>query len=210
MKFGKPSLLIGYLLLILCMVLVRARAEPGTARLSITVFDCTPHSGKAPSLFIEDIDRRFTSVPVSPRWTTGPPVWRTTVQIQAGHYIVSAGSSPCGGETEQLVALAGYTRHLAITLNRVVTRAGRVAMVTVDEDMYAGAVYGILPNPMSSVEMMSATSIIGEQTRRTAKIDGMVFEFDHMIPGRYVLRLDAGDVAVSREVIVPKGFMAQP
>lgn len=174
------------------------------ASISITVFECVHDAGSPPVLRVTDIDKILASVPVTPQWYFQEPVWKTTISVPSGHYIFHARTKHCTGESEQLVAIPGIVRHLTITLDEKDEQApGTIQSVKVDEDMYASAVYGVLPSAIARVELMSLTSPIGEQTRQTAKVDGDVYEFDHLMPGRYVVRIVYGDILVSREVIIP-------
>jgi hypothetical protein len=150
-----------------------------------------------------DIDRTFTPVPVAPQWSFEEPVWKTTLSIPGGHYIFESHTKRCAGESEQLVVIPGQERHVTMTLDERQEASAKTVTVRLDEDMYAAAVYGLLPSLTARVELMSADSLIGEQTRQTAKVDGTIYEFDHMKSGRYVLRVTYGDIVVSREVVIP-------
>lgn len=177
-----------------------------TAQVTTTVFECAHDASDAPTLRLADLDRLFASVPVNPQWTFETAVWRTTVAVPAGHYILHSRTSHCSGESEQLVAIPGLTRHVTITLDdrQKETRSGQIQSVRVDEDMYASAVYGFLPSSTAKVEIMSASSVLGEQTRQAAKVDGTVYEADHLRPGRDILRVSFGEIVVSREVVIPR------
>lgn len=172
-----------------------------TATVEVTVFECAHDADSAPTLRFADIARTFASVPVSPQWTFEEPIWKTTVRIPPGHYILSSRTKHCTGESEQLVAMADKIRHVTFTLDLAANEKQLIARV--DEDMYASAVYGDLP-PGARVDIMSADSIIGEQTRQAAKVDDSIYEFDHVMAGRYILRLVFGGIAVTREVAIPK------
>jgi len=173
-----------------------------TAQVTATIFECAYDANDAPTLRIADVDRLFAPVPVTPQWSFQEPIWQTTVAVPVGHYIINARTKHCTGESEQLVTIAGQTRHVTVTLNDRVTPNKLTARI--DEDMYASAVYGFLPSLPSRAEIMAADSTIGEQTRRSATIDGNFYEFDHLKAGRYVVRLVFGDIVVSREVVIPK------
>ncbi|HVR48077.1 MAG TPA: hypothetical protein VMT95_15710 [Candidatus Binatia bacterium] len=173
-----------------------------TAQVTATVYECAHDANDSPTLRIADVDRLFASVPVTPQWSFQEPVWQTTVALPVGHYIIDSRTKHCTGESEQLVAIAGQTRHVTVTLDYQATPTKFIARV--DENMYASAVYGVLPSLPSRVEIMAADSIIGEQTRRPATIDGNFYEFDHLRSGRYVVRVVFGDVVASREVVIPK------
>lgn len=177
-----------------------------TARVTTTVFECTHDASEAPTLRLDDLDRLFASVPITPQWTFEAPVWKTTVAVPDGHYILHSYTSRCSGESEQLVAIPGLTRNVTITLDErhKQARPGQIQSVRVDEDMFASAVYGVLPTSTAKVDIMSASSVLGEQTRQTAKVDGTVYEADHLRPGRYILRIAFGEVIVSREAVIPR------
>lgn len=165
--------------------------------LTLRVFPCARDLQAEPALRVSDIAKSFAEIPVRARWAVNDAAWETTFNVPVGHYIVSSGSPHCSGETEQWIAIPGDLRHLAITINKT-------KVATVDEDMYAGAVYGYLPIGVTSVEVMQANSVIGEQTRRTATVDGNTYQIGHLPQGSYVIRLAFGNVVASRQVSIPK------
>lgn len=173
------------------------------SKVAVTVFECLHDPAAPPELRVYDIDGIFAADSVAPKWTFEKPAWNATISVPAGHYIFSAHTKHCTGETEQIVAIPNRTRHVTLTLDERQEANAKPFTIRIDEDMYASVVYGLLPSPATRVEIMSADSILGEQTRRTGKIDNGVYEFDHMKSGRYVLRLTFGDIVVSREVTVP-------
>ena len=177
-------------------------AASQTARVAITVFECEHDATAAPKLTIYDLDRIFAAGSIVPTWSFEDPVWKTTISLPAGHYILSARTTHCSGETEQLVAVSDRTRHVTMTLDERQANPKAIT-VRIDEDMYASAVYGLLPGDVARIEMMSADSLIGEQSRQTAKIDNDIYEFDHLRSGSYILRASYGDIWVSREVVIP-------
>lgn len=187
--------------LVFCVVFVPipalADTSPQAVELSLTVFPCVKDAALEPTLRISDIAQTFANVPIKSTWTTRTSDWQTTVTVPVGHYIVSAIYPHCTGETEQWVAIPGAARHLAITMNKS-------KVTTVDEDMYAGAIYGTLPSPAARVEVMEANSAIGEQTRRSAMTDGDTYQIGHLRSGDYVVRVVFGNVIASRAVHVPK------
>lgn len=183
---------VGALLLLLSLP---CKAVAGDVRLNIEIFSCFADAATAPKLRISDIGKQFADVEINPAWTADGSVWATVVTIPEGHYIVHSGSKHCSGESEQWIAIPGDTRHLVITLNET-------KVFTIDEDMYAGAVYGLLPTPTARIEIMSADSVIGEQTRKSAQVDGNSYQFSHLRQGQYVLRVAFGNVVASRNVTI--------
>ncbi|MFY9738327.1 MAG: hypothetical protein WAK11_04655 [Candidatus Cybelea sp.] len=167
------------------------------------MFECLHDAKTAPELRIEDIDRTFAPIAVVPQWTFEDPVWQTTLSIPGGHYIFESHTRRCTGESEQLVAIPGQVHHVTMTLDEKHEASAKAITVRVDENMYAAAVYGLLPSLAARVELMSGDSLVGEQTRQTAKVDGAIYEFDHLRSGLYVLRVRYGGIAVSREVVIP-------
>ena len=155
------------------------------------------------SLAYRDIDKIFAADSITSHWSFEKPVWTTTISVPAGHYIFEAHTKHCTGETEQLVAIPGRTRHVTLTLDERQEANAKRFMIRLDEDMYASAVYGLLPDIAARAELMSADSLIGEQTRQTGKTDDGIYEFDHLRSGRYVLRITYGDIVASREVVIP-------
>ena len=149
-----------------------------------------------PRLSVTGVAKTFGEVPVSTTWSASNGSWGTTFSVPPGHYIVSSGSPHCTGETEQWVALPGGIRHVVITLNKTM-------VATVDENMYAGAIYGYLPTAAARVEVMRADGIIGEQGRRTAMVDGDTYQIGHLRAGDYVVRVTFGDVVASKAIHVP-------
>jgi hypothetical protein len=95
----------------------------------------------------------------------------------------------------QWYAQPGAIRHVALALN-----VGRVFAV-IDGGLNAGVVYGSLPSQTAQVELMSADSPIGEQTRRQVSTDGDTFQQNYLSRGRYVVRISLGrGLIVSREI----------
>ena len=197
MNLRKSAVLFGCVFFSILGVNAGGRAETSTARVVVTVFTCVQDATSAPELKIFDIND-FALVTVAPEWTLEIPAWTTTVSIPAGHYILSAHSPQCSGESEQLVGIPGQSRHVTITLNK------KGVVASIDEDMYVGTVYGLLPSTTARIEIMSADSIIGEQTRHSATIDGNIYEVNHLEPGHYILRLVIGAVIATREVDLPR------
>jgi hypothetical protein len=172
------------------------------AQVAVSVFECTHNAADPPELRIYDLDKIFAADSIEPNWSFEKPVWKATISVPAGHYILHANTKRCAGESEQLVAIVGHTRHVTMTLDEKQEVNGKI-IARIDEDMDASAVYGLLPSAATRIELMSADSLVGEQTRQTGKVDGSIYEFDHLRSGRYVLRATYGDIFVSREVTVP-------
>jgi hypothetical protein len=177
-------------------------AQGASVDVRIEVFSCASGASDQPELRIWKLTYpTFAAVPVDPRWLFDGRTWQTTVSVPRGHYIVDSFSKNCSGHGEQWVAAPGQLRHITEALNEALKGDGRIT--SVDENMYAGAVYGQLPAAPARVEMMSAGSVVGEQTRRTATVDGDVYQINYLRHGSYVLRIVFGDVVVSRQVTVP-------
>lgn len=102
------------------------------------------------------------------------------------------------------MAIPGEQRHLAITLNKVTNLGNGRTLATLDENMYAGVIYGYLPAASATVEVMSADSILGEQTRRNARVDGDTYQVGHLRSGDYIIRVVFGSVVAIKKVTVPK------
>jgi hypothetical protein len=173
-------------------------------QVNVSVFECLHDTSAVPELRIWDIDRIFDADSITPHWTFEDPMWTTTVSLPAGHYILHATTQRCAGESEQLVTILNHARQVTITLDDVHDVHPKSFIVRLDENMYASAVYGVLPSPAAQVEIMSADDITGEQTRQSAKIDGSIYEVDHLRPGHYIVRVHFGEVTVSREVSIPQ------
>jgi hypothetical protein len=205
LKLRRAGTLVGCVLLGFLEFGAQGKSQTPGAQVAITVFECTHNAADAPELSIDDISKTVESVRLSPQWVFNAPVWETTISIPSGHYIFHTRTKHCSGESEQLVAVQGLARHLTMTLDErhKEARPRQIQSVRVDEDMYASAVYGVLPSPMVRAEIMSVDSVLGEQTRDPAKIDGTVYEVDHLRAGRYILRISFGEIVVSREVLIP-------
>jgi hypothetical protein len=169
---------------------------PAPVSADIEVFPCARDSAVRPDLRLSDVSRPFAEVVVAPTWARRTDSWEGRISVPAGHYIVESGSLHCSGETEQWVAIPGELRHIVITLNKS-------KVLAFDEDSQAGAIYGELPSPVAQVEVMSADSVIGEQTRRSAAVDGYTYQIGHLRSGRYVVLVNVGNVAVTRVVDIP-------
>lgn len=130
----------------LLVIAPRALASEQTVILALRVFPCAKDSQTEPSLRVSDVARTFASVPINAKWSQKDGLWESTFEVPPGHYIVSSGSEHCTGETEQWIAMPGPLRHLVITMNKS-------KVVAVDEDVYAGAIYGYLPSPIAKVEV---------------------------------------------------------
>lgn len=193
----------GLVLAVMVILLSGSPSMAGTSHrhvsLGIQVFPCKPDSISPPSLRIADINSAFKRVPVSERWLRIDGTWLASLTVPEGHYVVSSESQHCSGESEQWIAVAGERRNLVITLNE-----SKVAML--DENMYTGAVYGFLPTRIARVEIMSADSILGEQTRRAATIDGNIFQVGHLRPGRFVSAADQRVASNPRSPFAPTFF----
>ena len=168
-----------------------------TVQATIEVFPCSPDTADRPDLTVDDVAKAFAAVPASPHWSFEGQSWKTKVAIADGHYVVHARTKKCSGKSEQWVAVAGEPRHVVITLNK------GPDVFTLDENMFTGAVYGTLPSELARVEIMSADSVFGEQTRTAAVIDGDLYQIGHLRSGEYVLRVAFGGVVVSRAITIP-------
>lgn len=170
---------------------------PSTVSVAVQVFPCDKALGVAPTLRVDNLEAKFASVSVSPNWSRTESTWVGLFTVPAGHYAVYATSEHCAGESEQWVAIPGEPRHVAITLDKP------PHVITLDENMFADAIYGRLPTPASRVEIMRADSIVGEQSRQVALLDGSSYQLGHLSAGSYIVRIAFGNVVVSREVIFP-------
>jgi hypothetical protein len=168
-----------------------------TVRAAVQVFPCSVDREDVPVLSMYAAGLGPFKTQVAPRWNFNGEVWTTTVDVPHGNYIVSVRSKRCNGLSMQWYAQPGALRHVTLTLNE----GGRVA--NIDGNIYAGVVYGSLPSQTAQVELMSADSPIGEQTRRQASIDGDTYQEGDLPRGRYVLRISLGSVIVSREITLP-------
>jgi hypothetical protein len=164
---------------------------------TIEVIPCSPDTSDRPELRIIDLSKAFAPVPTSPQWSFDGQSWKTKVSVSDGHYVDHSEAKKCSGESEQWVAVAGEPRHIVITLNK------GPGIVTLDENMFTGAVYGTLPSELARVEIMFADSVFGEQTRRAAVVDGSLYQIGHLRPGEYVLRMEFGGGVASREITIP-------
>jgi hypothetical protein len=117
-----------------------------SAQIAVSVFECSHDPADAPELRVYDLDRIFAADSIAPHWSFEKPVWKATVSVPAGHYILHANTKHCAGESEQLVAIVGHTRHVTMTLDERQEVNGKI-IARIDEDMYASAVYGLLPRP---------------------------------------------------------------
>jgi hypothetical protein len=163
-------------------------------RVAVEVFTCTNDRDDVPTLSVIGVAPADPDADVSPHWSFDGTAWQATVDVREGRYIVDAKSDHCSGATRQWYAVPGETRHIALTLNQ----RGRVAMI--DQNMYGGVIYGSLPTATARVQIMSAVSPLGEQTRRDATIDGRTYQVTDLPHGTYVVRIDFGSVIVSRSV----------
>jgi hypothetical protein len=183
------------LLFLSTMSPIRATAA-STVRTAVEVFVCSTDREDVPALSMYAAGSGNLKMQ-APRWSFDGYAWRTSVDVPQGNYIVSARSKRCNGLSGQWYAQPGAVRHVTLTLNE----GGRVA--NIDGSTYAGVVYGSLPSQTAQVELMSADSPIGEQTRRQASIDGASYQEGNLPRGRYVLRMSVGSVIVSREITLP-------
>ncbi len=124
--------------------------------------------------------------------------WNAVVAMPPGRYMVTANSAHCSGGFENWVAIPGAQRRLALTINK--RKVG-----TIGGESF-GLVYGFLPSSVARVEVMRADGVLGEQTRRTAQIDGDTYEVQNLYPGPYVVRVSFGNVIASREVVVGRTY----
>ncbi len=175
---------------------VGAAATP-RVDLEIAIVSCRPDASTRPTIRIADIDKTFATVQAPIKWSNTADVWTGTTSIPEGHYIVEAGTEHCSGRNAQWVAIPGSRRHVTITLNEI-------KVVSVDEDMYANAVFGRLPLPGAYVEVMRADSLLGEQTRRPLPIDGDSFQIGHLEPGNYIVLITFGGVRAAKTFTIPR------
>ncbi len=164
---------------------------------AVQVFPCDQGLAAAPTLTVENLEATFAAVPVSLYWSRTKSTWVGRFSAPAGHYLLRALSVHCSGESEQWVAIPGELRHVAITLNKP------PHVANIDENMFADAVDGRLPSPASRVEVMRADSVVGEQGRRVATLDGSSYQLGNLSEGPYIVRVTFGNVVVSREVVFP-------
>jgi len=173
-----------------------AAAAPAPVKVNIAVLPCAQDAAAKPDLYLSDIDRRFARLQIHPDWHEAGGVWATRVDVPRAHYIVDASSQHCSGASQQWVALPGGERHVLLALNES-------KILTTDENMYAAAVYGHIPMPEMSVELLPADSVLGDSGRRSGTIDGDTYQFGHVVPGRYYVVMGFGAVRAARMITVP-------
>ncbi len=166
-------------------------------RVEVQVFPCEQGLAVTPTIGVSNLERQFARVAVSPTWSRMKSTWVARFSVPAGYYAVYARSDYCTGASEQWVAIPGELRHIAITLNKP------PHIIGLDENMFADTVYGRLPTPVSRVEVMRVDSIVGEQGRRVATLDGSSYQLGYLREGPYIVRVTFGNVVVSREVVFP-------
>lgn len=130
-----------------------------------------------------------------PRWTRRNGAFVATVVIPEGHYLLHARyrSHKCTAEALQFVALSGHQRHLLVTF-------AKGDVFTIDQNMFAGAIYGTLPSEDAAVEVMLPNSPVADETRRAGLVDGRFFEVDGLHNGPYLLHLRIGHQNLTRIV----------
>ena len=93
------------------------------------------------------------------------------------------------------MAIPGAQRHLALTINEANVRP-------IDGGSFYGIIYGYLPTPTATVEVMRADTLLGEQTRKSVPTDGDTYQIGSLYPGPYVVRIAFGNVVASRDVTI--------
>ncbi|MGA8534136.1 MAG: hypothetical protein WB615_08520 [Candidatus Tumulicola sp.] len=172
-----------------------ALASEQTVQLQVTVFPCATDSAAAPSLRAWALQRPPAQIAETPAWERIGSVWQASLTLAPGPYMLSAESPHCSGEGEPWVAIPGAQRHLALTVNRMNVKS-------IDGDSLIGIIYGSLPAPAATVEVMRAGSLLGEQTRRSVPTDGDTYQIGYLHSGPYVVRITFGNVVVSRDVTI--------
>lgn len=176
-----------------------AVASGGSVALQLIVFPCAADSAVAPTLRAWALQRPPALVQTTPSWQHLGPVWEGSLTFAPGVYMFSAESLHCSGGASRWVAIPGAQRHLTLTVNKENAR-------TIDGNLSPGTVYGYLPAPTATVEIMRAGALIGEQTRQSVPTDGDTYQVGYLRPGPYVVRIAFGDVVASRDVTIGRTF----
>lgn len=175
-----------------------AAASNPAVPIALTVFPCATDAGAPPNLTATKMQRPPSRVQVTPAWQRSGAVWNASIALDAGRYWVKVDSQHCSGQLVHWMAIPGATRHLTLVINKLKSW-------TLDEDWAPGIIYGYLPAPGSTVEVMRADNLAGE-TWRTVSTDGDSYQTGYLRAGPYVVRITFGDVVVSRAVTLGHTF----
>ena len=183
---------------VLAMVGASAVASDQTVPLQLTVFPCAADSAIAPTLRVWSMQRPPSKIPVAPDWQRVGAVWEGSLTLAAGAYMLGADSPHCHAYSRWM-AIPGALRHLVITVNTENVK-------TIDGSSFNGTIYGYLPAPTATVEIMRLDRLLGEQTRKPVPTDGGTYQIGSLYPGPYVVRIAFGDVVASRDVTIGRTF----
>jgi hypothetical protein len=173
-------------------------AATSTVQADVEVFVCSTDRQDAPVLSMYPAGSGvLKKLPLAPDWSFSDHAWRTSLDVPAGSYVVSARSKQCAGQFANWYAQPGAVRHVAFTLNQP------SSIANIDGDRNAGVVYGSLPSQTAQVELLPADAALREQTRRQVSIDGTSYQVTNLARGRYTLRVLFGSVIVRREIMLP-------
>lgn len=179
----------------LAMAGAGAVASDQAVPLQLTVFPCAADSAVAPTLSPWAMQRPPSRIPVTPDWQRVGPVWKGSLTLAPGAYMLIINSPHCSGGALRWVAIPGAQRHLALTINEANVRP-------IDGGSFYGIIYGYLPTPTATVEVMRADTLLGEQTRKSVPTDGDTYQIGSLYPGPYVVRIAFGNVVASRDVTI--------
>jgi hypothetical protein len=172
-------------------------AATSTVRANLEVFVCSSDRQDAPVLSMYPAGSGISKLALAPDWSFSDHAWRTTIDVPAGSYVVSARSKQCAGQFANWYAQPGAVRHVAFTLNQP------SSIANIDGDRNAGVVYGSLPSQTAQVELLPSDAALREKTRRQVTIDGTSYQETHLAGGRYTLQVSFGSVIVRREITLP-------
>lgn len=184
--------------LVLAATTAGAISSDRTVTLQLTVFPCAADAAAAPALSLWSMQRPPQNMNLAPDWQRAGSVWQASLALAPGRYMIGAGSSHCTGGYAQWIALPGAPRHLAFTLNKQGAR-------TIGGS-FEGLVYGYLPVPVATVDVVPSDDSGAQQTRRSVPTDGDTYQIGFLRPGRYVVRVSFGDVTASHDVTVGRTF----
>ena len=179
---------------------IGARASDSAVALQVTVFPCAADAAVAPSLRVISLKQPVSVVKVAPEWQRSGDLWQGSLALDAGRYILNAESPHCSGGVLPWMAIPGAQRRVALTINKIKS-------VTLDEDQAPGLIYGSLPAPGAVVEV-ARSDRPSERAPRSAPIDGDTYQINYLRPGRYVVSIAFGEVAVQREVTIGRSVSA--
>ena len=171
-----------------------AASDQGVSLL-LTVFPCANDSAAPPALRAWAMKKLAPEVPVVPAWEHAGATWQGTMTLEAGAYIFTADSPHCSSGEARWIAIPGAQRHFAITLNKVKS-------MTLDAGTAYGSVSGFLPAPAATVEVFRAGETGQKQLCGPVPTDGNTYQLVFLRPGRYVVRIAFGDVAVNRTLTI--------